>query len=271
MYQGLDMGGGFRIHRLYTAFEEAIESDYFFVGERHDFWELVVAEQGAVGVTAGEDAWVLEAGQAVLHGPMEFHRIWYSGAPGRIIVFSFDAEGLSPEAAGSFCFHDTARVRKLLEDTRKHFCWEGIFVTGMKGQEIDAQLCMKAWEVFLLELIRQKITAHLPERSRPAQNYATIVQVLERNIHQNLSVEEIAALCSMSPISVKQTFSRYAGMGIINFYNRLKIQAAIPLLQRGDAIQEIAAAFGFSSQNYFCTVFKRIMGMSPSQYRKNLK
>ena len=67
-------------------------------------------------------------------------------------------EGLSPEAAGNFCFQDTARVRKLLEDTRKYFCREGIFVTGIKDREIDAQLCIKAWEVFLLELIRQKIT-----------------------------------------------------------------------------------------------------------------
>lgn len=269
MYGCTEMEHTFRIKTLYTAFDEWIESGYFFVGERHNFWELVVAAEGQVGITAGEDAWVLEAGQAVLHPPMEFHRIWYPGSPGRIIVFSFGAEGMPPEAAGSYRASELQKPQWLLEELRRCFLLEGISVTGLRKEEIDAQLLLKRWEVFLLELMRQKASLHREVKSRTAKNYATIVRVLENNVHRSLSVEEIAELCSMSPVSVKQTFSRYSGMGIMNYYNRLKIQTALPMLQSGTSVQETASVLGFSSQNYFCTVFRRIMGMSPTQYKKS--
>ena len=62
MYIGTEIGNAFSIQALYTAFDEWIQSEYFFVGERHDFWELVLVTEGEVGVTAGENAWVLKRG-----------------------------------------------------------------------------------------------------------------------------------------------------------------------------------------------------------------
>lgn len=267
MYGCTDMGSSFRIKTLYTVFDERIESDYFFVGERHNFWELVIAAEGEIGVTAGEDAWVLRRGQAVLHPPMEFHRIWYAGSPGRIIVFSFGAEGLLPEAGGSFAVADPERPESLLRRMRECFHVEGISIVGLRQQEVGAQILLKQWELFLLELISQKKQMRHGEKSRPAKNYAAIVKVLESNVHRNLSVAQIAQLCSMSQISAKQTFSRYAGMGIMNYFNRLKIEAAINMLRGGSSVQETAAALGFSSQNYFSTVFKRITGKPPTAYK----
>jgi len=269
MHQGLDMAHCFRINRLHTAFDEPIESDFFFVGERHNFWELVFVVSGQVGITAGEDARTLEAGQAALHSPMEFHRVWYAGIPGRILVFSFSADGLPLRGAGRFLSSDPEQPRRLLEQTRKAFIMEGIFIKSIE-RELEAQLVLKSWEVFLLELLQQVAPVPQSPRTQPAKNYATIVQVLERNVGRNLSVDDIAALCSMSTVSVKQTFSRYAGMGVMNYFNRLKVQAACSMLREGTSVQETAAALGFSSQNYFSTVFKRIQGESPTGYRSRL-
>ena len=265
-YNSVDVGPGFRIRGLYTAFTETIGSDYFFAGERHNFWELVFLLEGKVGVTAGDDARVMEAGQGVLHGPMEFHRVWYAGTPARILIFSFRAEGLPEDAAGSFRLEDSLGLQKLLEKTRQGFQMEGIFVTGL-GQEVEAQLIVKEWEMFFLELLQQKGPVPRQPRTRAAKNYATIVQVLENNVSRNLSIEEIAQLCAMSPVSVKQTFSRYAGLGVMNYFNRLKIQAAGAMLREGASVQETAAALGFSSQNYFSTVFRRIQGISPTEFK----
>lgn len=267
MHSGTGMGNAFSIQTLYTAFDEWIKSEYFFAGERHDFWELVVVAEGEVGVTAGENAWVLKRGQAVIHPPMEFHRIWYAGTPGRIIVFSFDAAHMTVDAGGSFAVGDMRAPEELLRQTRRCFTMEGIFVTGISSQDTAAQILLKRWELFLLELVSQKDRSYREFRSRTAKNYAAIVQVLESHIHENLSIAQIAEFCNMSQISVKQTFSRYAGMGIINYFNRLKIQRAILLLQNGSSVQETADALGFSSQNYFSTVFKRIMGKPPTAYK----
>ena len=266
MYGYTDMSEGFRIKALYTAFDEEIGSDYFFAGERHNFWELVIALEGEIGITAGEDAWVMGAGQAVLHPPMEFHRIWYTGIPGKILVFSFGAEGLALDAGGSFDSADLIQGESLLRQMRACFAMDGIKVMGVR-QEIPAQILIKRWELYLLILTARKKQQRRETRSRPARNYAAIVKVLEDHVRENLSVAQIADLCSMSQASVKQTFSRYAGMGIINYFNRLKAEAAIGMLRGGSSVQETAAALGFSSQNYFSTVFKRIMGMPPTAYK----
>ena len=266
MYGYTDMADMLRIKTLYTAFTEEIGSEYFFTGERHNFWELVIAAEGEIGVTAGENAWVMQRGQAVLHPPMEFHRIWYPGNPGRIIVFSFGAEGFPTEAGGSFGV-DLQQAEDLLRETQRCFSFDGIRVVGLRQKELAAQMLVKRWELYLLGLVSQKKQLPQEPRSGPAKNYAAIVKVLEDHIQENLSVEEIARLCSMSQASVKQTFSRYAGMGIMNYFNRLKTEAAVNMLRSGSSVQETAAALGFSSQNYFSTVFKRIMGAPPTAYK----
>lgn len=267
MYDGTDIENVFSIKKLYTAFDEWIESDYFFAGERHAFWELVIVAEGEVGVTAGENAWVVKSGQAVIHPPMEFHRIWYAGTPGRIIVFSFGTEVCALEAGGSFAVTDMSLPEELLLQTRRCFQMDGICVTGFSYQPIAVQMLLKRWELFVLELMMQNDLSYRSTQSRTAKNYAAIVQVLESHIQENLTVSQIAQLCSMSAISVKQTFSKYAGIGIINYFNRLKIERAIRMLQNGNSVQETADALGFSSQNYFSTVFKRITGKSPTAYK----
>ena len=65
-----------RLTSVFTIFEAIYQEDYYFGGETHDFWEFVCVLDGVLGVTAGEDVFLLERGQAVLHKPMEFHRLW---------------------------------------------------------------------------------------------------------------------------------------------------------------------------------------------------
>ena len=97
-----------------------------------------------------------------------------------------------------------------------------------------------------------------------------IVKVLENNIDQNLSVSDISKICNMSETNVKKTFSRYAGMGIMHYFNYIKMNAAISMLENGMSVNETAQHLGFSNQNYFSTAFKRVYGMSPLYYLKHI-
>ena len=267
MYGYTDVSSAFRIKSIYTAFTEIIDSDYFFVGEQHNFWELVIVLDGEIGITAGEKTDVLCGGQAYLHSPMEFHRVWYAGnIPGQILVFSFGGDGVPNGASGQYAA-DPATACALLTEMEGTYAMEGINVVGTKEPQLRGQLLLKRLELFILELLSEKGESRETIRSRSAENYARLVRFLEGNVHRNLSVDEIALQCNMSTINAKQTFSKYAGLGIRTYFNRLKIEAAIPMLQQGASVQETAAALGFSSQNYFSTVFKRIMGKPPMAYK----
>lgn len=267
MYHFSDGDGIFCIDTLYTAFDQWIESNYFFVGESHDFWELVIIADGAVGITAGQEAAVMRRGQAVLHPPMEFHRVWYPGERGRIIVISFGARGLAPSAGRKFTVTEPGLPDQLLQQLRSSFTIERVHVMGLAGSAIRGQLAVKELELFLLRQLDTPQGAAASAPSRQAENYARLVRFLEQNVRSSLCVEQIARQCSMSAVSAKQTFSKYAGMGIMAYFNRLKVAAALPLLQQGFSVQEVAQQLGFSSQNYFSTVFKRITGRSPTAFR----
>jgi len=71
----------------------------------------------------------------------------------------------------------------------------------------------------------------------------------------------------MSKSNLSKIFLKYSGMGVISYYNQMKINYAIPMLKGNMSVKEVAEKLGFENQNYFCTVFKKIKGKAPSHYR----
>ena len=81
---------------IFEFYEETFVDDYYFSGQSHDFWEFVCVIDGILGVTAGNDVFILKRGQAILHKPMEFHRLWSEKEDHvlNIIVLSFAVDNL---------------------------------------------------------------------------------------------------------------------------------------------------------------------------------
>ena len=268
MFRYADVTNTLQLRTLCTAFTWSIGERYHFVGERHNFWELVIVIEGEVGVTAGEETSVLQKGEAVLHPPMEFHRVWYAGnIPGEILIFSFYADNVPQMEQRNFLLPDLRQPENILEKIQGSFEMADGNVLRMGNQELLCQMALKELELFLLELFSGCRRTPAAVNSRSAENYVRIVRCLEEHIASNLSVDEVAGKCNMSTVNAKQTFAKFAGMGIKNYYNRLRIEKAVTMLSDGAAVQEVATALGFSSPNYFSTTFKRITGKSPTEYK----
>ena len=269
MEQYADVTDTLRLRTLCTAFTWPIGEQYHFVGERHDFWELVIVTEGEVGVTAGEKTSVLQKGEAILHPPMEFHRVWYAGnIPAQILIFSFYADSMPQLTERQFVLPDLHIPAGVLAKIQKSFVLDEGNVCKMGSQPLQCQIALKELELFLLETFNGRRRNPAVPNSRSAANYVRIVRCLEENICNNISVEEIARACNMSGVNAKQTFARYAGMGIRNYFNHLKIERAIAMLREGYSVQETAEILGFSSPNYFSTTFKRITGKNPTVYKQ---
>lgn len=85
-----------------------------------------------------------------------------------------------------------------------------------------------------------------------------------------LSMPQIAAASGFSEVYFRRLFKQYYGMPPIQYLNRLRIAKSIPLLKSDYySITEIAAMVGFEDPKYFSSVFRRLTGLSPSQYKKN--
>ena len=99
-----------------------------------------------------------------------------------------------------------------------------------------------------------------------ADNYRRIVRTLEEHIQERLTQADIAGLCSMSEASLKKTFSKYTGIGIMTYFTQMKIRHAMEMLEDGIGINETSERLGFCDRNYFSTVFKRVTGRSPASF-----
>ena len=85
---------------------------------------------------------------------------------------------------------------------------------------------------------------------------------------QDISIKEIAAKSFVSDSYFRRIFKQDFGISPIKYILNMRIEMAKKLIGLGNmSIKEIAYATGFTDCKYFSTEFKRLVGISPSEYR----
>ena len=102
------------------------------------------------------------------------------------------------------------------------------------------------------------------------------VKKIKRYISEHLasciSLSALAAAVHLAPEYLCALFKHHTGETIFEFINRERIEEAKQrMLSDDSSLLEIAASCGFPNYNYFSTTFKRLVGVTPSRYRKNAK
>lgn len=267
MYKFFKIENNPRITHLYSGFTAVREAGFHYKGECHDFWELVCVMSGRMQATAGDRVFLLEKGQAILHNPMQFHTVNCSqGCDAEIVIFSFKGYNI-PQLQDNVCnIGDINEVKKLFAQAEDAFEFEDIYFQGIKSSENAALKFVKRFENFLLNLTDNLVDPNVLT-TQGARNYNTLIRLLNENIDKRLSVKEIAELCNMSAVGVQKTFSKFAGIGVMEYFNRLKIAKAKEYLSEGCSVKETSLKLGFYDPNYFSTVFKRITGSTPESMK----
>lgn len=95
----------------------------------------------------------------------------------------------------------------------------------------------------------------------------SVTQYIRQNLDRRLSLNEVAAVFSLSPSYLSQLFAKYAEHGFVETITKEKIAAAKTMLAGGELkIYEIAERLGYESAFYFSKVFKKEAGQSPREY-----
>jgi AraC-like DNA-binding protein len=97
----------------------------------------------------------------------------------------------------------------------------------------------------------------------------SITYVME-NMGNAISVKEIANNINYTPSHFLYLFKKKTGFSPIHYFNNLKIQRACQYLSFTDmTIKEICFNLGYNDPLYFSRLFKKMMSISPNQYRIN--
>lgn len=95
------------------------------------------------------------------------------------------------------------------------------------------------------------------------------IEYIEKNYNQKILMNALAELCNCSESSFFKTFKKATGVTPIAYKQNIMIQNALNLLAHTSLpIEEISTQTGFSSSNYFRTVFIKLTGKTPKELRK---
>ncbi|MFS0646829.1 bifunctional transcriptional activator/DNA repair enzyme AdaA [Siminovitchia sp. 179-K 8D1 HS] len=95
-----------------------------------------------------------------------------------------------------------------------------------------------------------------------------ITDYIDRHYPENLTLQIIAEMCHGSPYHLHRTFKRITGITPSEYIQQRRIEKAVKaLIETDQTIQEIAKSVGIPNTPYFITIFKKMKGKTPKEYR----
>ncbi len=145
-----------------------------------------------------------------------------------------------------------------------------------KHTPLDEHLVKNCLEFLLIECVKPAdksiIDSNYPilGKGETANAAAAVLEYLSQNIDKSIRLEDIAEELFFSVSYVKTAFKKHTGKPVMQAFTELKIKRAQRLIKKGMHFAKIASELGFSSSQYFSKVFKSVVKMTPSEYKKSL-
>jgi two-component system, response regulator YesN len=97
-------------------------------------------------------------------------------------------------------------------------------------------------------------------------------EYIESHFAETLTLEQVAEYVELSPFYFSKLFKDRFGMNFIDYLTDIRIsKAKEEMSNQGKSLKEICYSIGYKDPNYFSRVFKKITGLSPTEYRKRIE
>src|SRR5262249_32796331 len=107
----------------------------------------------------------------------------------------------------------------------------------------------------------------------PRAKLRAVVAYVEDHLDAGPTLEQMAAIARLSPYYFVRQFKRATGLPPHQYVLARRVERAKQLLQAGTdlSLAELAACAGFPDQSQFCQHFKRLVGVTPGQFRTRVR
>ena len=127
--------------------------------------------------------------------------------------------------------------------------------------------------ILSVHLIRHVTCAHRPpptaETVLPRPKLHTVIEYIMDNLVAGLTLEQMASVANLSAYEFVRQFKTATGLTPYQYVIHSRIERAEHLLRTHSklSLAEVAVRTGFSDQSHFTSLFKRIIGVTPRQFR----
>ena len=163
-------------------------------------------------------------------------------------------------------------------DRDRYTCTGGIapldLMLNIIKSDLGREIAPMISDQFILDRIRNdQDRQHVPLMARVGLFHENLIEaaaLMEANLEEPLSLDEIANLVGVSRRQIERLFKRYVGEVPTKYYLDMRLRRARSLLlQTAMSIMEIAVACGFQSPPHFCKCYRDLFGHTPSAERRN--
>lgn len=278
------------VDRVVTVHYFEYSSSYSFEGERHDFWELLYVDKGEVDVLADDVTHRLTRGALIFHKPGEFHALRSTGisAPNLVVVSFFCPSPAMDFFAGRITHTgeaERALLGRIVSEGELAFSTPlgDPATTALERREAPPfgaeQLLGGALEELLIRLVRQDGASSsgpqpLSVTSRAGRDalFQSIEDYFLLRLDRPLTLTQVCADNFIGHTHLQQLVRSYTGGGVMKYFGQLRIDRAKAMIREGVGnFTEISTALGYQSVCYFSRHFRKVAGMTPSEYAASVR
>jgi AraC-like DNA-binding protein len=282
------------IHRIIGGQPMVWHGRYHAHNERE--YELHVFLEGRGVFLLNTSRYTIAPEQLICSGPREFHSLLPAAVSRPLSYYAFLLQVNEHEDVQTVALLQKLRSRNPLAlQARDRFLFEELH--RLCHQNGDAELARSAqWQ--LLSILGRLVAggeqkaalpgnadarsfiAHTASAGRSCHSARTAASALahraltrmKESVETKLQVQDLAQELLVSPEHLIRVFKAELGMTPLQYFTRLKIEAASGLLENSSrTIASIAASLGFENPFHFSRVFKSCTGLSPRVYRMNFQ
>lgn len=295
VYQGIPLQNDLEVNRLFSLHYFEYANSFYFPGESHPFWEFICVDKGDVTIGAGGNSFVLTRGQIAFHEPDEFHWVRAgSGTAPCLVVISFASGSPMMDFFRGKILDirdfDRRLLARIVQEARSYLSGrlDDPYQTSLSVRPDAppgaAQIIRTDLEQFLIGLYRRYTksgASPAAEFSSPSktvkenadeETFAGITRYLAANLSSHLTIEQICADNLIGRSRLQKLVREKCGHGVIEYYSSLKIEAAKQMIRNEQMnFTQISETLGYSSIHYFSRQFKKLTGMTPSEYASSIR
>ncbi|WP_027598091.1 AraC family transcriptional regulator [Pseudomonas sp. MOIL14HWK12:I2] len=220
----------------------------------HDQAHLMYTVNGVLEVTTHEGVWYVPPKQAIWIPPRIEHQARANGEATLQVVIIALPSGLPCPQAATRMVLISPLLRELLRSLRRGGAAYG-----------EAELGSHVRALMLAELVFLEETAlHLPALAD--RRLRTIQTSLHADPADDTALATWAQQLHLCSRSLARLFLKETGTSFSTWRQHTRLMLALPRLAAGEPVTRVALDLGYASPSAFTRMFRRVLGVSPSEY-----
>lgn len=268
---------------IYSVHYIEMSKTDIFLGEQHDYWEVLYVDRNNLQVTLDDETFDAVAGDLIMIAPGQFHAFACDKIhAANVMLVAFECKSPKIEyLRGMRCsrFSDTI-MRYVLQNCRNNF--ERVLSDPHEHTIVCKPNAWPGVETFLSIAMTEMLATVWNHKDKPHRITSSVIggkamvreitEYMRAHLNTKLTIKHIEDEFHISKSYIQRLFARYVKKGAMHYFTELKMERARELLrERQLNVTKIAETLGYDNIYHFCNQFKKYVRMSPLEYRNSIR